>query len=113
MLPAKETEDYYLLVFSAKDYLAAHKGLDLSLNEYLGERISRREQGMRRVEKVINCLWFPMNRFPQKYKEREEVFLHTVRVLDLFPLKMDLLLGEKMEWFCNMEMENSIRFDRQ
>ena len=45
-----------------------------------------------------------MNRFPGKYKEREDVFAHTIRVLDLAPLKMDVLLGEKMEWFCNMEM---------
>jgi hypothetical protein len=67
---------------------------------------------MNQIDRVVNHLWIPMNRFPAKYKEREEVFMHTVRVLDLVPLKMDVLLGEKFEWFCNMEMENSIKFER-
>ena len=52
----------------------------------------------------------PMVRYPQKYKEREDVFYHTTRVLDLAPLQLDLFVGEKLEWFCNLEMENSIKF---
>ncbi len=51
-----------------------------------------------------------MCRFPHKFKDREELFYHTVRVFDLAQLKIDVLLGEKMEFFCNMELENSIKF---
>lgn len=51
-----------------------------------------------------------MVRYPPKFKEREEVFYHTTRSLDLAPLKIDLLLGERLEMFCSMEMDNSVKF---
>lgn len=53
-----------------------------------------------------------MARFPHKFKDREEMFYHTSRVLDLAHLKTDLLIGEKMEFFCNMELENSVKYAR-
>ena len=41
----------------------------------------------------MGALWVPMVRHPHKYKDREEMFFPTVRVLDLAYLKYDVLLG--------------------
>ena len=96
LLPAQESSDFCLLVYSAKEYINAFKTEKVSLGEYLTERISKREHGLKDVSKVVKCLWIPMVRFPHKYREREEVFYHTTRVLDLAPLKVDVLLGERL-----------------
>lgn len=53
-----------------------------------------------------------MFRYPQKYQERQDIYLPTHRVEDLFPIKKDLLIGEKAEYFCNMEMQNGIRYQK-
>ena len=41
----------------------------------------------------MGAFWVPMVRHPHKYKDREEMFFPTVRVLDLAYLKYDVLLG--------------------
>lgn len=48
---------------------------------------------MTAIEKFVENLWVPMCRFPHKFKDREEMFYHTMRVLDLVHLKTDVLLG--------------------
>lgn len=37
-----------------------------------------------------------MFRFPEKYHERQDIYLPTFRVEDLFPIKKDLLIGEQV-----------------
>ena len=46
----------------------------------------------------------------EKYQERQDIYLPTYRVEDLFHIKKDLLIGEQVEYFCNMEMQNGVRF---
>ena len=53
-----------------------------------------------------------MFRQPEKYQERQDIYLPTYRVEDLFHIKKDLLIGEQVEYFCNMEMQNGVRYER-
>ena len=43
-----------------------------------------------------------MFRNPEKYQERQDVYLPTYRVEDLFHVKKDLLIGQQVQYFCNM-----------
>lgn len=36
----------------------------------------------------------------------------TYRVDDLSSIKKDLLIGEQVEYFCSMEMQNGVRYER-
>ena len=53
-----------------------------------------------------------MCRFPPKFQQREETFTHTSRSSDLHSLKKDVLVGEHLEWFTSMQMQNSLTYPR-
>ena len=110
LLPLTDNKDYQLLVFDASHFQHQLKEVESTyLSLYLYERVTQcAPENLR--SRAIKNLWVPMCRYPAKYKEREETFIHTARAGDLHPLKKDLLIGEHLEWLTSMEMDNSITY---
>ena len=55
-------------------------------------------------------MWIPMNRYPHKYVERQDLFMSTHRLMDLKEIKKELIVGEFFEWFCDMQMDNGVKY---
>ena len=97
-----------VVFFKAKEFLAITDPNQQYLSVYLKNALATSTVNSKEIEHM----WIPMFRNPEKYQERQDIYLPTYRVEDLFHIKKDLLIGEQAEYFCSMEMQNGIRFEQ-
>ena len=51
-----------------------------------------------------------MLQFPSKGGERQQHYLNTSRCLDFKSIKKDLLMGDRFEWFTDIQIQNGIAY---